>query len=219
MVKQILAHLKKDFLIEFRNRYSVSVAGSFAVVSTLAISLASGGSPLPARAHAIILWVIMFFTAMSGLAHIFVREEDRGTALFLRLHSHHLVVFTSKLLFNVLLFACLQALIIPLYLFFLQVGVRALAPFIATVAAGGFALSSTSTILAAIVARAGARGSLFPVLSLPVSLPVLWVVMGATKSAIERADYHAGSDLLFLLAFSGAITAVSYLLFESVWAD
>jgi heme exporter protein B len=209
LVKQIFAHLKKDFLIEFRNRYSVSVAGSFAVVSTLAISLASGGAPLPARAHAIILWVIMFFTAMSGLAHIFVREEDRGTALFLRLHSHHLAVFTSKLLFNVLLFACLQALIVPLYLFFLSL--------IALDAPRSFATSRREGCLhrlddtAAIVARAGARGRFFPCCRCRCRCRCSGSSWGA-RVGDRAADYHAGSDLLFLLAFSGAIVAVSYLL-------
>ncbi|HQO02135.1 MAG TPA: heme exporter protein CcmB [Spirochaetota bacterium] len=219
MVKTIIAHIKKDFRIEFRNRYAVSVSFSFAFTTTLAISLAAGGIPFSPQTHAVILWVIMFFTAMSGLAHIFVREEDRGTSLFLRLNSPALAVFTAKLLYNVLLFFVLQCMILPVYLFFMQLDVQSPLFFLGYVFLGGIALSSSLTILAAIVARAGARGALFPVISLPVSLPVLWVVIQGTSRSLGRAGFSSPGDMVFLLAFSGTITAVSYLLFEFVWHD
>ncbi len=219
MIKAIAAHIRKDFTIEYRNRYALSVSLSFAAIATLGISLASGGVSLTARTHAIILWIILFFTAMSSLSHVFAREEDRSTAMFLRLHSSPPLVLTAKLAFNCSLFLALQALVAPLYLFFFGVEPKSPGALAAVLASGGFALASTSTTMAAIVSKANARGALFSVISLPVSLPVFWVSITATAGAIERPSHACGGEVLFLLAFSCAIIAVSYLLFEVIWSE
>ncbi len=219
MLKELLQNIRKDFIIEFRSRYALSVSLSFAGVSTLGIGLATAGRPLAPGVHAVLFWLIMFFSAMNGLLHIFTREEEQGTSLFLRITTAPEKVYLSKLIFNILMFLSLQLLITPLYLFFLQVEVRSLLFFLLLVPAGGLALASASTILAAIVAKSGGKGALFTVISFPLVLPLLWVAMTATGQALERPDYFDGRNLLFLLAFSGSLVAVSYLLFPYVWME
>jgi heme exporter protein B len=96
---------------------------SFALICTLCVSLTSGGTAFPPLVNSLLLWVIVFFSAMSGLAHIFMREEDERTALFLRTVSSPEAIFIAKALFNILFFTAVVSLILPLFLFFLQVEV------------------------------------------------------------------------------------------------
>jgi heme exporter protein B len=219
MFNDIIKSIVKDFRVEFRNRYALNVSVSFAVISTLAISLASGGVPISVKMQAVIFWIVLFFSAMNGLSHIFIREEEQETALFLRLNAAPGVVLTSKLAFNIMLFFILEIIITPLFVFFIQVEIKSAVFFMLTVITGGFAVSVSSTILAAIVAKAGGRGSLFTVISFPIILPVLWIAINSTSQALENpagADYR---NLVFLLAFSGAIGALSYLMFEHIWME
>jgi heme exporter protein B len=156
---------------------------------------------------------------MNGLSHIFVREEDRGTGLLLRIASSPEAVYLSKLLFNLAFMGAILCVVIPLFLFFLQMTVARAWYFISASAAGGAAITTAATILAAMVSRAGGRGSLFTIISFPIMLPVLWVSITATSSSCNAARAPSWGPVLFLLAFSGFVTAMSFLLFRFVWLD
>ncbi len=219
LVDSIISSLKKDFRIEFRSRYALNVSVSFAIICTLAISLSTGGIPISVKMQSVLFWIILFFSAMNGLSHIFIREEEQETALFLRLNARPEVVLTSKLFFNIALFFFLQLVITPLFIFFLQMEIQSITIFIATVIVGGFAISSSTTILAAIVAKAGGKGSLFTVISFPIVLPVLWIAINSTSQALGDSQFADYKNIIFLLAFSGAITALSYILFDHIWME
>jgi len=215
----IVRNLRKDISVEFRSRFALNISISFACITTIALSLAGGGVPFTPQVQSMLLWLVIFFSGMNGLSHIFVREEDRGTSLFLRLHASPDAIFASKLIYNIAFMAVMLCVITPLFLFFIQVTVRDALSFAGTVAAGGLSIAAATTITAAMVAKAGGRGSLFTIISFPVLLPVLWLSISATASSLEptgRVDHGA---LVFLLAFSGFITAISFLLFRFVWQD
>lgn len=218
MGSDILRNLRKDFRVEFRSRFALNIALSFAAIVTIAMSLTAGGVPFPAPVQSILLWTVIFFCAMNGLSHIFVREEDQATALFLRISVSVDSIFISKFIFNQIFMMVLCAVVTPLFLFFLQVNVVHIAYFILTVAAGGAAIAAATTILAAMVAKAGGKGSLFTIISFPVLLPVLWISIASTTSALGPAAPSYRSPV-FLLAFSGFISVISFLLFRSVWID
>ncbi len=104
-------------------------------------------------------------------------------------------------------------MISPLYVFFLNVDLASLSSFVAATCAGALAIASSTTVLAAIVAKAGGRGSLFTIISFPVVLPPLWIAIGATRASIT--GNAATEGVVFLLAFSGALIAVFIYAFRS----
>jgi heme exporter protein B len=218
LVKDAIRNLRKDLIVEFRSRFALNISIAFAVIATVAISLTAGGVPFPPRVQAILLWIIIFFSAMNGLSHIFVREEDRATSLFLRLTVPSDAVFTSKYIFNQIFMLTISAVVAPLYIFFLQVHIVHIPYFIATILIGGISISASTTILAAMTAKAGGKGSLFTIVSFPILLPVLWIAISSTNAALEAPVPRYG-NLFFLLAFSGFISVISLLLFRSVWLD
>ena len=216
---ELVRNIIKDMRVEFRSRSALGVALVFAAVTTLAVSMVSGGVPFEPKIQAILLWLIMYFSAMNGLAHGFTREADQGTELFLRIHSDPDAVYLSKLIFNISLFMLVQCIVTPVFAVLMQVDVKDTVHLVLTVAAGGLATASAVTLLAAMVAKAGGRGPLFTVISLPLVLPVLWVSITATGRAISGTAAQGSRDLLFLLAFSGMVIAISFILFRFVWLD
>jgi len=215
----ILKNIKKDFLIEFRNRSAINISFAFAGVTTLSVSLAAGGTQFTPVVHAIIFWIILFFSAMSGLAHIFIREEEEKNSLFLSLYYTPEEIYISKLIFNIALFLSISVIVTSLYLFFLQVFPVYLFLFILTVISGSIAIASVTTILGGMVSKAGSGSSLFTVISFPVLLPVLWTAISLTSVSIDGAGVPEYRNIIFLLAFSGVIVSISYLSFKFIWTE
>lgn len=219
LLRDILRNIRKDLSIEARNRAMVSIALAFAGIATLSVGLVGRGLPFEPRVASLFLWIMMFFSAMNALSHTFVREEEEGTALFLRLHSPATAILLGKMIFNVLFFLILQGVIVALFLFFLEVTVVDSASFIAVVTVGGLALSTSTTFLGALVAAAGGRGTLFTVISFPLIVPILWVSTYYTeRSMLQNVTIDAGG-VIFLLAFSGTLVVISILLFPYIWND
>jgi heme exporter protein B len=156
---------------------------------------------------------------MNGLSHIFTREEEQETSLFLRLISKSDVILASKLLFNISLFFILQLITIPLFIFFLNLEIKAIIPFIISAFAGGLAISSSTTILAAITSKSGGKSSLFTIISFPIILPVIWIASDSTANSLSDPVYDGFQNIIFLLAFSVLITAVSFILFNYIWSE
>ncbi len=219
MDRGIFRSLRKDLLVESRNRFALTISISFAVIITLAVSLTVGGAPLPSHIQSILLWLIIFFSAIGGLSHIFAREQDQSTALFLRITISEDSVFISKFIYNQIFLLIILAVVTPLFVLLLQLEVIHIEYFILSVVAGGVAIAAASTIIAAIAAKAGGKGSLMAVLSFPVLLPVLWTSIYATKNSMEAARPLNYDNLFFLLAFSGFISVISFLLFSYVWKE
>ncbi len=220
-VRSVAAIFLKDWHSELRTRYAISALIMF-VLTTISIVLFSLGSEgAPPSALSGMLWVVIFFSGMSGLSRTFVMEEERGTALTLQLLASPSAVYFGKLLFNIVLVIGLNILAVALYFFFIEgFVIRTASIFLLTVGLGSVGLAAASTIIAAIIAKANTKGTLFPVLSFPLLLPLLLTVINATRLAAEGAFFdEASGEFQVLVSYIGAVVAVSYILFDYVWKD
>jgi heme exporter protein B len=85
---------------------------------------------------------------------------------------------------------------------------------------GGVGFAAASTIIAAIIARASTKGTLYPVLSFPILLPLLLTVINATRLASDGAFLEeAYGEFQILISYIVVVTAVSILVFDYVWKD
>lgn len=208
----------KDFQLEFRSRYALNAIFLFAVTTLTAVSFSIGPQRLKTEILSPLLWIILFFSAMTGLAHIFVREEEQQTADTLRLVTSSTAVFLGKWFFNLILLMALEIVIIPLYLAMLGVEVGNTAVFFVVILLGSLGLSSVATLIAAIISQASAKGALFAVLSFPISLPILISGIHATRLVLEEGTLSdCLPDLQILFSFSVVIFTLSVLLFEFIW--
>jgi heme exporter protein B len=215
------AVFRKDLRAELRTRYALNAVALFAVSTVVALSLGLG--PLSRSAdlpliHAALLWVAVLFAAFTGLARAFVQEEEARTAAALRLAAPPLAVYLGKLLFNLLLLLLLDALTAILFVILLRVEVGSPAMFVALLLAGSLGLVAATTLIAAIIAQASAKGALFAVLSFPLLAPLLVVAIKGTALALEGAGWERGiAPLQVLLSYTVALFVASLFLFGSVW--
>ena len=219
--QSVIAILVKEFRSEIRTRYALNALFMF-VITTLAIILfAIGNETASPEVLSGILWIIIFFSTMSGLSRTFITEEERGTATTLQLLTKPINVFIGKFCFNVLLLFGLNVLTVALYLILINnFIIKSYDVFLLTILLGTIGLASTSTILAAIIAKANSKGTLYPVLSFPILLPLLLSVINATKLAVDGAGLmEAFSEFQVLISYTVVILTVSYLLFDFIWKD
>ncbi len=211
----------KDFRSELRTRYALNALLMFVITTLSVILFAIGNESVSPEVLSGVLWIIIFFSAMSGLSRTFVSEEERGTVLTLQLMARPLTIYAGKLLFNLILLLALNIFTVTLYLLFIgNFSIGNYSIFLPTMLLGTIGLASASTIIAAIIAKANTRGTLYPVLSFPILLPLLLTVINATKLAADGAPFaEAGGEFRILISYSVVVTAVSYVLFEFVWKE
>jgi heme exporter protein B len=87
--------------------------------------------------------------------------------------------------------------------------------FVATLAAGGYGLATGSTLVAAMIGQAQARGTLFAVLSFPILLPLMIFAVQLTRAAV--AGENPSDALMVLLLYDASVTVASLMLFPVVW--
>lgn len=216
-----LALFKKDWQSEIRTRYAINALAMFILVTISVILFSIGDEKITEYLSVGLLWVVIFFSAMSGLSRAFVSEEERGTTLTLQLSAPPSSIFTGKLLFNLLLVFLMNFVITFLYIaLFDSFIVKNYSLFLFAIVLGNIGISVSSTIIAAIISKAGSKGTLYPVLSFPILLPLILTLLELTKFAID-GDTIAGSfvELAVLVCYDVIMLAASYMLFDFVWKD
>jgi len=211
---------QNDVHLEFRTRFAINAIFLFAVTTLIVVSFSIGGAILSPKIASALLWIILFFSSMSGLSHIFVREEEQQTADTLRLLTNSSSILLGKWLFNILLLFSLELVIIPLFLVFMNLSVLNFNILFAVLILGSLGLASVSTVVAAIISKAGSRGALYAVLSFPISITILASAIHGTKLAFQNSSFgNCFTDLQVLFSFSVVIITASFLLFEFIWRD
>jgi len=221
MFKQALWLFNKDLTSELRTRYAINALGMFIVVTISVILFAIGQEKISSALAGGLLWVVIFFTAMSGLSRAFVSEEERGTALLLQLIASPTVVLTGKLFYNLILVFAMNMVILVLYSALFDAFVlKNVFIFFFSFVLGKSGLAFASTIIASIIAKANSKGTLYPVLSFPILLPLLLMLVEITKRCSDGVTFEEISPEFFaLVSYNVVIAAASYMLFDFIWKE
>lgn len=212
---------RKDLKIELKTRYAINALLMFILVAISVILFSAGNESISENLSGGLLWVIVFFSAMSGLSRAFVSEEEKGTVLTLQLLARPSTVLTGKLIYNTLLLFSVNTVIVILYsALFPSFVLRNLLLFLASYVLGNAGIAISSTVIAAIISRAGAKGTLYPVLSFPILLPLILTLIKLTQFSIEGALFvESVVELSVLFCYDIIMLTASYLLFDFIWKD
>ena len=221
MNSKAFALFNKDLNSELRTRYAVNSLAMFIIVAISVILFSIGNERIPQSLTGGLFWVVIFFSAMSGLARAFVSEEERGTSLTLQLIAAPSTIFTGKLLFNLILVFLMNIIIALLYsALFDEFVIRSFYLFLLTFVLSNIGLAVSSTIIAAIIAKAGSKGTLYPVLSFPILLPLILTSVELTSNCMVGTtivDSHV--ELGVLISYDVIMLTASYMLFDFIWKD
>lgn len=212
---------KKDWESELRTRYAINALAMFILVTISVILFSIGQEKVSEHLTGGLFWVVIFFSAMSGLSRTFVSEEERGTTLTLQLIAAPSTVYFGKLIFNlVLVFIMNIAIVILYYLLFESFVILNLGLFFLSLFFGSIGIAVSSTLIAAIISKANTKGTLYPVLSFPILLPLILTLMELTKFAMD-GDSISDSfvELAVLVCYDVIMLTAGYLLFDFIWKD
>lgn len=218
---KIYALFLKDVKSELRTKFVATTLLLFILTSVSMFLFGTAGERINNGIASGFIWIIMFFSAMTGLSKSFVAEEERQTILFLKLTVRPLVVYFGKLGFNIILNLLLNTLaVILIFLFVDSVTIKCWEIFIINHILASLGIAAASTIISAIITKAAARGAIYPVLSFPVLIPLIVPGIDNTTMALEGATLaDAMGNLQIMFAYCGLIISVSFILFDFVWEE
>ncbi|MGK9477636.1 heme exporter protein CcmB [Melioribacter sp. OK-6-Me] len=212
---------KKDWESELRTRYALNALSMFILVTISVIMFSVGSEKISEYLTGGLLWVVIFFSAMSGLSRAFVSEEERGTTLTLHLIASPSTIFSGKLLYNLILVFLMNFAITFLFtVLFESFIIKNMLLFLIAFLLGNVGIAVSSTIIAAIISKASSKGTLYPVLSFPILLPLILILLELTKFAMDgNSIVESMTEILVLVSYDVIMTTASYLLFDFIWKE
>lgn len=213
----------RDMRSEFRTRFAINAILMFALTTLITVSFAIGSFRIHVSEksflYSVLLWIILVFSALSGLSRSFIKEEEAGTIDTLKLSAKPQAIFLGKLFFNLTLLGVLELLIVPVFVILMKYPIKLPGYFIAIVTIGGLSLGAGTTIVAAMIARASVRGALFSVLSFPLLLPLMIISIKGCERASEGVDVSGWPEVKIAIAYLIVMITASLFLFPLVWEE
>jgi heme exporter protein B len=206
--------------MELRSRYALNAVLMFSITTLAVVSFSLGRSGLSPDLLGALFWLIMFFSAIAGLSLVFVREEETGTALTLRLTADPTAVYLGKLFFNLTLLCLIGIIVTPIFFLFTDAPTGNLPSFVLIEILGVVGLCGATTLAAAMISRTVAKGALFAVLSFPILITLLLMLVSATSKIFDGGTLsEVMPELQGLFAYAVVMITASLMLFRFVWLD
>jgi heme exporter protein B len=226
---QAVAIAGKDLRIEVRGRYAVATVLPFAatLLVVFGLSLGPGEAALLTTAPAL-LWLAVLFASVLSFRRAYEAETEDGALEGLVLAPiDRAAIFLGKAAAVAvqLLLLELVSLLLVAVLFGLSIW-RAPFVLLAAFVLGTVGLSAVGSLFGVLEASPRTREAVFPLLVLPLAVPVLLAGIKATAAATGPSDLliggtpaGAGSWLLLLLAFDAVVLAAGTLVFGFLLDD
>lgn len=207
-LKDVAVLARKDLTLELRARDTLPAMALF-VVSTLVVfhfALPDGGGGDTAAYG--LLWVALVFTALLGLARVWLPERESGAMDGLLLATaDRSAIWLAKTISAFVFLAAVEVVALPAFALFFS-------PLPATAVLGAFlasiGLCVVGSLASAMATAARGREVILPLLLLPLTLPL---VVGGVGSAVSS---DPGRYLVFIAVYDVIFSVLSWAVFEYV---
>jgi heme exporter protein B len=213
--RRTLAVVWKDVMLERRSKETINAVVFFSVLLLFLFEFTLGAdrdrllAVLPG-----LLWLAVVLAGLLGLGRSFVLERDNDCweALLLTPGDKG-AVYVGKLVGNLLLMALVEVVVLALFTLFMNVDVgRAMPQLLVVLFLGTLGIAAVGTLFGAMTAHVRARELLFPVLLLPVLVPVLLAIVKSTEALLAGQALGDVGHWLQLLMAADVIYVVAGLL-------
>lgn len=217
MFRQIYYLIRKDLLLEWRQKYAFYGILLY-VASTVFVLYMAVENPGDSVWNAL-FWVIQLFITVNTVAKSFL-QESAGRMLYYYHLSGPLEFILAKLIYNVLLMLVMSILALGLFILLLGNPLINIPFFLAMVLLGGGSLGLTFTMLAAIAAKANQNAALMAIMGFPVVIPMVMLLVHASQSAFQPVFQPGLEKMLVLLgSLDLLVIALSIILFPFLWKN
>lgn len=216
---EIIALLKKELLLEWKQKYAMYGLLMYSLTMVFVISIGLQNT-LPPQAWNVVFWVILLFVSVNAIAKSFMSETE-GQLLYLYNLASARSIILSKLIYNCILMSGIAALTLLFFVFFSFKGEFGdLLQYMVVVLVGSWTFAANMSMVSAIAAKAKQRTTLLAVLSFPLVIPQMLVCISASGKALQGLPWSDGfGEIAFLVSFIVIIAAVSVILFPFLWRD
>lgn len=216
-LKQIVALVKKDVLLETRQQYTFYGVLLY-VASTVFIVYLTTGQPEQQTWNAL-FWIVQLFVAVNAVAKSFL-QDSKGRMLYYYTIVGAANYITAKIIFNALLMLAMSLLTLLIFVVLLGNPLLYFVEFLGISFLGGIGLSLVFTFLAAIAAKAQQQSALMAIMGFPVVVPQL-LLLGKISSNAFSDVLQTGwwQMVLLLLCLDVLIVMLSLILFPFLWRD
>ena len=201
-IRQVVAVLHKELLIETRNAEVVTTSTFFALLVVVlgSFSLHAGGTNERAVAAAVV-WLALAFALVLALGKSWQRERENKALLGLLLNPiFPSAVFLGKALSLCLFLLLMELMVLPLTALFFAIELGDVAlqvALICLIATPGIACAGT--LFGAMTARTKARELLLAIVLFPLLSPTLLTAVAATRGLLSGVELAELSDHLRLM--------------------
>ena len=227
-MRQFWALIEKDIVAELRTKEKFNAILIFAIQIIVVLAfgftniLSTLGTDNPSRYIVLsgILWVAFAFAAMLGLNRSFAREKDEGCLEgLLQAPVDRSLLYVSKVVSNFIFLIVTQLIALLVFMVFFNASIFThFFQLISVLLLGDIGLIAIGTLFSMIAVNSKTRDLMLPILTIPVTAPILIWVISITNIALDplakTGDFYS---ILGLVLFTDIIfLVVSYLLFEFV---
>lgn len=216
--KTLIILLRKEFLLEFRQRYAISGIVLYVFSMVFVVYVASIRRVEP-QIWNMLFWFIVLFTSINAIVKSFVQESGARQLYYYQLADPAMLLL-AKILYNTLLLLVLSILAFGAYSLMAGNPVKDLRLFALVLVLGSLGFSIALTFISSIAAKANNSATLMAILSFPVILPILLTLVRLSAIALgllPESDY--GRDVLNLLAIDAILMTLTFVLFPYIWKD
>ncbi|MBL7754211.1 MAG: heme exporter protein CcmB [Chitinophagaceae bacterium] len=216
-LKRLAVLLKKDFLLEWRQKYSLYGLMLYLLSAVFAINTLHE-NPENETWNALV-WLILLFVSVNAVAKSFLQEHRNRFIYYYTVH-HPQDVILSKVIYNLILMLIMSLISFVLFYGILGQPQIQLLPYLLIVLSGGASMSILFTMLSAIASKAGGNSALIAILGFPLVIPQLILLSDISRPLVitlEVSGWWTFVGILFIL--DAIILAMSLLLFPYLWKE
>jgi heme exporter protein B len=218
MIKTVLSLLKKDILLELRQKHTFY--GILLYIASTIFVLQLSVSDLESNVWVGLFWVIQLFVCVNAVAKSFL-QESKGRMLYYYSISSPAEFIIAKMVYNIVIMLFMSMLSLILFFIFLNNPVSKTLQFVGIVLLGGGSISLVFSLMSAIAAKAQQNAALVAILGFPVILPQLMLLMRISKTAFNEV-FREGAVLQLtglIIGLDGLIIAMAVVLFPYLWKE
>lgn len=209
--------VKKDLLLEWRNKYTFS--GILLYLLSIILIIFFTFEEVRGPVWVVLFWIVILFTAVNAVAKSFLQDSS-GKQLYIYTLVSAQEIMLSKILYNVFVMLLLSAIALAFYSMSAGYPVQDNVSFFLALFAGAVGFASVFSMISAIASKASNSGTLMAVLSFPILIPIIKILIRISLQSLTSESIALNAqDLLYLAALNILIITLAMILFPYLWRD
>ncbi|MDR3679542.1 MAG: heme exporter protein CcmB [Flavipsychrobacter sp.] len=217
MANNLLILVRKDMLMEWRQKHTLYGVGLYVASTVFAIYMMSGQPE--AKQWNALFWLTQLFVAVNAVAKSFLQEHPNRFRYYFTLVKPTTFLI-AKMIYSSSLMLVMSLISLLLYSILLGWPLEQGGLFVLISLVGSVSLSAVFTFLSAIAARAQQNSALMAILGFPLVTPVLMILSNLSLKAISPV-YQPGWWVLaiVLVALDLLVIILGIVLFPFLWQE